>query len=221
MNGNGKKPKSVTGAVMVVGGGISGMQAALDLANSGFKVYLVEEESSIGGRMAQLDKTFPTNDCSMCMISPKLIEVGKHPNINLITNAQLQSIEGEEGNFKVKVLKRPRFVDMSKCSSGGDCVEACPITLPSEFEMELTTRKAINKRYPQAIPSAMSISKRGTSPCKVTCPAHISVQGYIALIAKGKYKEAFDLIMKENPFPGVCGRVCTHPCETECTRGPL
>src|SRR4030042_1947587 len=131
------------GAVMVVGGGISGMQAALDLANSGFKVYLVEEESSIGGRMAQLDKTFPTNDCSMCMISPKLIEVGRHPNIDLITNAEVLAVEGEEGNFKVKVLKRPRFVDMSKCSSFGDCVEACPITLPSEFEMELTTRKAI------------------------------------------------------------------------------
>src|SRR4030066_1173674 len=90
------------GAVMVVGGGITGMQSALDLANSGFKVYLVEEATSIGGRMSQLDKTFPTNDCSMCMISPKLIEVGKHLNIELITNAQVKSIEGEAGNFKVK-----------------------------------------------------------------------------------------------------------------------
>ncbi|HEX7475403.1 MAG TPA: FAD-dependent oxidoreductase, partial [Dehalococcoidales bacterium] len=96
--------KKTIGAVMVVGGGITGMQSALDLANSGYKVYLVEKSTSIGGRMAQLDKTFPTNDCSMCMISPKLIEVAKHRNIELITNAEIESLSGEQGNFKVKVL---------------------------------------------------------------------------------------------------------------------
>jgi heterodisulfide reductase subunit A-like polyferredoxin len=209
------------GAVMVVGGGICGMQSALDLANSGFKVYLVEETSSIGGRMSQLDKTFPTNDCSMCMISPKLIEVSKHLNIELITNAQVQSLSGEAGNFKVKVLKKPRYIDVTKCSSCGDCVQVCPVTQSSEFEGGLTTRKAIYKRYPQAIPGAFAISKRGTSPCKIACPAHISVQGYVALIAQGKYKEALNLIREENPFPAVCGRVCTHPCETKCRRGQL
>jgi heterodisulfide reductase subunit A2 len=119
--------KKRIGAVMVVGGGITGMQSALDLANSGFKVYLVEKTTSIGGRMSQLDKTFPTNDCSMCMISPKLIEVAKHRNIELITNAELQSLEGDEGNFKVKVLKRPRYIDLLKCSGCGDCVTACPV----------------------------------------------------------------------------------------------
>jgi heterodisulfide reductase subunit A len=97
------------GAAMVVGGGITGMQSALDLANSGFKVYLVEKTTSIGGRMSQLDKTFPTNDCSMCMISPKLIEVAKHRNIEIITNAEVESVEGEEGNFNVKVIKKPRY----------------------------------------------------------------------------------------------------------------
>src|SRR4030067_1062695 len=103
--GNRKKTaQNKIGAVMVVGGGICGMQSALDLANSGFKVYLVEETTSIGGRMSQLGKTFPTNDCSMCMISPKLIEVDKHRNIEVISNAQVQAVEGEEGNFKVKVL---------------------------------------------------------------------------------------------------------------------
>jgi heterodisulfide reductase subunit A-like polyferredoxin len=117
------------GAVMVVGGGISGMQSALDLANSGFKVYLVEEASSIGGRMAQLDKTFPTNDCSMCMISPKLIEVEKHNNIEIITNARVEAVEGSEGNFQVRVLKKPRYIDEEKCSGCGDCVEACPVSL--------------------------------------------------------------------------------------------
>jgi len=115
MGNNGSKGKpdqSKVGAVMVVGGGICGMQSALDLANSGFKVYLVEETTSIGGRMSQLDKTFPTNDCAMCMISPKLIEVDKHLNIEIISNSQVQSLEGEAGNFKIKVLKRPRYVDI-------------------------------------------------------------------------------------------------------------
>ncbi len=218
---NGNKAQKHTGAVMVVGGGICGMQSALDLANSGFKVYLVEETSSIGGRMAQLDKTFPTNDCSMCMISPKLIEVEKHLNIEILTDSQVHSIGGEAGNFKVNVLRKPRYIDIEKCSACGDCVEACPVRLPSEFELELTTRKAIYKRYPQAIPSAMSISRNGTSPCKIACPAHISVQGYVALIAEGRYQEALDLIREENPLPAVCGRVCTHPCETSCTRGKV
>ncbi|MDY6893581.1 MAG: NAD(P)-binding protein [Chloroflexota bacterium] len=222
MSNNGKRRSSdKVGAVMVVGGGICGMQSALDLANSGFKVYMVEENTAIGGRMSQLDKTFPTNDCSMCMISPKLIEVDKHLNIELITNAELQSIEGEEGNFTVKVLKKPRYIDMAKCSSCGDCIEVCPVALPSDFEGFLSDRKAVYKRYPQAIPSATAISKAGTAPCKVACPTHISVQGYVALIAEGKYKEALDLIRDENPFPAVIGRVCTHPCESNCTRGKV
>lgn len=218
--GTGQLQKKV-GAVMVVGGGISGMQSALDLANSGFKVYLVEETTSIGGRMAQLDKTFPTNDCSMCMISPKLIEVQKHRNITIISNAKVKALEGEAGNFKAKVWQRPRFIDLEKCTTCGDCVDICPVKLPSEFEQGLTTRKAIHKRYPQAIPSAMAISKRGTAPCTIACPTHISVQGYIALIAQGKYREALALIREENPLPGVCGRVCVHPCETMCSLGKI
>ena len=121
---------------MVVGGGICGMQSALDLANSGFKVYLVEETSSIGGRMAQLDKTFPTNDCSMCMISPKLIEVDKHRNIEIITNAQVQSVEGKESNFRVKVLRKPRYIDMDKCTGCGLCAES-DLTELKETEKEV------------------------------------------------------------------------------------
>ena len=144
---------SKIGAVMVIGGGISGMQAALDLANSGFKVYIVEEGPSIGGRMAQLDKTFPTNDCSMCMISPKLIEVDKHLNIELLTYSKVESIAGEEGNFKVKVLKKARFVDMSKCTGCGTCQEKCPFKTGNEFEMGLAKRKAIFTPFPQAIPN--------------------------------------------------------------------
>jgi heterodisulfide reductase subunit A len=119
--------QSKIGSVMVVGGGIGGMQASLDLANSGYKVYLVEETTAIGGRMAQHDKTFPTNDCSMCTISPKLIEVDKHLNIDVVTNADVVGLEGEAGNFRVKVRKRPRYVDLEKCNACGDCIEKCPV----------------------------------------------------------------------------------------------
>ncbi len=218
----GKAAKSkVVGAVMVVGGGICGMQGALDLANSGFKVYLVEETTSIGGRMSQLDKTFPTNDCSMCMISPKLIEVDKHLNIEILSNSQVQSLEGEAGNFKVKVLKKPRYVDIEKCSSCGDCFDACPVDLINEFEQGLNTRKAINKRYPQAIPSAVAISKAARPPCKLTCPAGCNGQGYVALISKGKYLEALDHIKQWIPLPAVLGRICHHPCEQECNRNEV
>jgi heterodisulfide reductase subunit A len=115
------------GAVLVVGGGISGMQAALDMADSGFKVYLVDEKSSIGGVMAQLDKTFPTNDCSTCMISPKLIEVAANPNIEIITLADIEGVSGKPGKFKVKVRKRARYVNMDLCTGCGACVENCPV----------------------------------------------------------------------------------------------
>ncbi len=224
MSDNGEKANTdhnKVGAVMVVGGGISGMQSALDIANSGFKVYLIEETTAIGGRMSQLDKTFPTNDCSMCMISPKLIEVDKHNNIEIITNARLEAIEGKEGNFKVKVLKKPRYINESKCSGCGDCVEACPVTRPNEFEQYLNTRKAIYKRYPQAIPSAFAISKAARPPCKLTCPAGCNGQGYIALISQGKYVEAFNHIRQWIPLPASLGRICHHPCELECNRAEV
>ncbi|MFC1915045.1 FAD-dependent oxidoreductase, partial [Chloroflexota bacterium] len=212
---------NMVGAVMVVGGGIAGMQSALDLANSGFKVYLVEEATSIGGRMSQLDKTFPTNDCSMCMISPKLIEVEKHTNIELITNTQVETVEGEEGNFQVSVLKKPRYIDENKCSGCGDCVEACPVTLRNEFEEGLNTRKATYKRYPQAIPSAFAISKTNRPPCKLNCPAGCNGQGYVALASKGKYAEAVAHIKQWIPLPATLGRICHHPCELQCNRGEI
>ncbi|MFC1954437.1 FAD-dependent oxidoreductase, partial [Chloroflexota bacterium] len=172
-------------------------------------------------RMSQLDKTFPTNDCAMCMISPKLIEVGKHNNIELLTNSSVEGIEGEEGNFKVKVLKRPRYIDEVKCSGCGDCVEACPVDLLHEFEAGLTTRKAVNKRYPQAIPGAMAISKAARPPCKLTCPAGCNGQGYVALISKGKFTEAVDHIKQWIPLPSALGRICHHPCELECNRSEI
>ena len=128
------------GAVLVIGGGIGGMQSALDLANSGFKVFLVERSPAIGGRMAQLDKTFPTNDCSMCILSPKLVEVARHPNIELLTLSEISCVEGKEGNFKVTVLRHPRYVDESRCIGCGECAKNCPVEIISEFDMELANK---------------------------------------------------------------------------------
>jgi heterodisulfide reductase subunit A-like polyferredoxin len=209
------------GTVMVVGGGIAGMQASLDLADSGYYVYLVEESSSIGGHMAQLDKTFPTNDCSMCIISPKLVEVSKHLNIEIIPNSKIKKIDGEAGNFKVTLNKSPRFVDMEKCNACGDCIEKCPVHLLNEFDEGLGPRTAIHKRYPQAIPDGMLITKTNRPPCVITCPASVNAQGYTALAAEGKFEEAYKVIKRQNPFPSVCGRVCHHPCESECNRKEL
>ena len=124
------------GAVMVVGGGIGGIQAALDLAESGYKVYLVEESPAIGGTMAQLDKTFPTNDCSMCILSPKLVECGRHPNIELLTYSDILSSEGEPGHFKVKIRKRARSVDLEKCTGCGACYASCPVRYKPQPERE-------------------------------------------------------------------------------------
>ena len=215
---NNNKPK---GSVMVVGAGIAGIQASLDLADSGYLVYLVERQSAIGGVMAQLDKTFPTNDCSMCIISPKLVECGRHLNIDLMTNSEIIDISGEPGNFKVKLFEKPRYIDASKCTACGECSKACPIDVPNQFDMGLRDRKAAFKLYPQAMPSAFAIDKRGTAPCKATCPAHVSIQGYVALINQGKYKEALELFKQAHPFPAICGRVCHHPCEGVCTRGDV
>jgi NADH:ubiquinone oxidoreductase subunit E len=118
---------SVVGSTLIVGGGISGIQAALDLADAGFKVYLVEQGASIGGVMAQLDKTFPTNDCSMCILAPKLVSVARHPNITIITNAEVDGLSGSAGNFFVTIKKKPRYVDETKCTGCGLCATACPV----------------------------------------------------------------------------------------------
>ena len=209
------------GSVLVIGGGIGGMQAALDLADSGYLVYLVEKNSAIGGRMAQLDKTFPTNDCSMCIMGPKLVECGRHLNIEILTMTEVVEVTGEPGHFQAKLLERPRYVDMAKCTACGECEKACPITIPSLFDQGLCDRKAAFKLYPQAMPGAFAIEKRGTAPCKATCPAHVSVQGYIALINQGKYREALELFKEAHPFPAICGRVCHHPCEDICTRSDV
>lgn len=210
---------NVVGAVLVVGAGIGGMQASLDLAEAGFKVYLLDRASAIGGRMAQLDKTFPTNDCAMCIMSPKLVETGRHLNIEIITTADLDRVEGEPGNFTATIRQHPRYVDVSKCTGCGDCAVKCPITLPDDFNAGMGERKAIYKLYPQAIPNAFAIEKRGTAPCREACPAHQRAQGYVALVKERRFADAYRVIKEDNPFPSICGRVCIAKCEEACSRG--
>jgi heterodisulfide reductase subunit A-like polyferredoxin len=217
---SGSPPKS-TGAALVLGGGVAGIQCSLDLAEGGYKVYLVEKATALGGHMAQLDKTFPTNDCSMCTLSPKLVEVGRHLNVDIITNAELTGLQGEPGSFKAKVYHHARFVDPDICTSCGECAPKCPVAVPDSYNEELGERKAIHKLYPQAIPNTYAVTKKGHSPCKRACAVHTSAQGYVALIADERFAEAYTVASDPNPFTAVCGRVCTHKCETDCTRGEV
>jgi len=206
------------GAVMVVGGGIAGIQASLDLAESGFFVHLVEKKSAIGGAMAQLNKTFPTNDCAMCTLAPKLVECGRHLNIQIHTLTEVKSITGEPGNFTATLEKQPRYIDPAKCTGCWECAKVCPVPMPDEFNQGLSQGKAAYRLYPQAIPGAFAIKKLDRAPCVRACPANLSAQGYVQLIKEHKFPEALALIMDRLPLPGTIGRICPHPCETDCRR---
>ncbi len=149
---------SITPKALVIGGGVAGIQTALDLADTGYKVYLVEKEPSIGGRMAQIDKTFPTMDCSICILAPKMSDVGKHPNIELLTNSEVLDVKGYIGNFKVKVSKNPRYVTKD-CSACGECTKVCPVVAPNEFDIGLATRHAVYTPFAQAVPSTYIIDR--------------------------------------------------------------
>jgi heterodisulfide reductase subunit A-like polyferredoxin len=211
--------------VLVVGGGIGGITAALDLASCGVHVTMVEAGPSIGGRMIQLDKTFPTLDCSTCTLSPKMVEVALKKNIDLLSWTRPVSIEKSGDGFTVALLKKSRFVDISKCNACGACSTFCPVVMKSEFNMGTGARKAIYIPFPQAIPNKASIDKRGVRQCKAACvaacPVHTNVPGYLKHASEGRFEDAYLLIRQTNPFPSVCGRVCYAPCEGVCNRGEI
>ncbi len=152
------------------------------------------------------------------MISPKLVEVGRHLNIELLTGTELISLEGEAGNFTAHIKQEPRFIDLSKCTSCGECEKVCPVELLNEYDEGLSVKKAIYKKYPQAIPGAFAIQKTDNAPCRLACPAGLNVQGYVQMVKQGKYKEALQIIMEDLPLPGVLGRICPHGCEDACRR---
>ncbi len=212
---------SVHPDIMVVGGGIAGMQAALDVGSSGHKVYLVEKSSTIGGHMLQFDKTFPTLDCAACIGTPKMVEVAQNANIELLSYSEVKEVGGYIGNYTVKIRRKPRYVMEGVCTGCGECVNVCPVSVPSEWDEGLDDRKAIYRAFPQAVPITFCIDKKDRAPCVTACPAGINIQGYVQLVGQGKYQEATQLIMERLPLPGVLGRVCPHPCESECRRQEL
>ena len=204
--------------VLVLGGGIAGIQASLDLAEMNIPVFLVEKSPSIGGRMAQLDKTFPTNDCSACILAPKVTSCYNHPLVKTFTWSELLEIKGEAPNFTAVIKKKARFIDEDLCIGCSACTRRCPVTVKNEFDMGLGDRRAVFKPYAQAVPNIVAIEKKGTSPCKYGCPAHMDANGYVALAGQGRFDDALELIRRTTPFAGVLGRVCSAPCESRCYR---
>jgi heterodisulfide reductase subunit A len=208
---------AVKKSVLIIGGGIAGMQAALTTAEAGFDVYLVEREPSIGGHMLRFDKTFPTLDCAACIGTPKMVSVVQDPNIELFTYSEVKEISGFVGNFKVTVNKNARYVN-NNCTGCGECEQVCPVELPSEWDVGTKMRQAIYRPFPQAVPITYTIDKMSTAPCTTSCPAGTNVHGYVQMVKVGNYQQALNIIMERLPLPGVLGRVCPHPCENECRR---
>ncbi len=176
--------------VLVVGGGIGGITAALELASCGVSVTMLEEGPSIGGRMIQLDKTFPTLDCSTCTLSPKMVEVSLDHNIELLTWGKLIAVEKISQKFQVTILKKARYIDTKKCTACGNCSSVCPVVMKSEFNMGIGSRKAIYIPFPQAIPNKASIDKREDRPCNAACidacPINTNVPGYLKHISEAQ-----------------------------------
>ena len=155
-------------------------------------------------------------------MAPRLVEIGRHKDIEILTLSEVERVDGPGREIsRSRIKQQPRFIDETKCTGCGACTTECPVTLPSEFDQGLAERKAIYRPFPQAVPNVFTISRRGTSPCQAACPIHQSGQGYVTLIAQGRFDEALQVILRDNPLPSICGRVCTHPCTAACTRASV
>jgi heterodisulfide reductase subunit A-like polyferredoxin len=205
--------------VLVIGGGIAGMESAVTLGDMGYRVLLVEKEPSIGGKMILLSKVFPTLDCASCISTPKMAGASNHPNIDLNVYTEVERIEPSSyGTFRVRLTNKPTFVDFAKCTGCQDCERVCSVTVPDRFNFDLVSKRAAYIAFPQAVPKKAVIERQGTSPCTFACPANIKAHGYIALTRKGEYEKAFELVLEETPLVGSLGHACYAPCERECTR---
>jgi len=208
--------------VLVVGGGIAGMESGLTLGDMGYKVLLVENEVSIGGKMILLSKVFPTLDCSSCISTPKMAATAHHPNLTVLTYSEVEGIvRKDDGTFSVRLLKKPTFVDASACTGCGDCELACTVAISDKFNADLVATRAAHIAFPQAVPKKAVIERAGSSPCTFTCPAGVKAHGYVSLVRSGKYEEAYHLHMEDAPLPGSLSRACYAPCEGQCTRGDV
>jgi heterodisulfide reductase subunit A-like polyferredoxin len=208
--------------VLIVGGGIAGMEAAQSLGDMGYRILLVEKEASIGGTMILLSKVFPTLDCASCIATPKMAATAHHPNIATLVYSQVKEIERNgNGTFRVKVTKKPTYVDPNLCTGCQQCEFACTVAVPDQFNFGMVGRRAVYIPFPQAVPKKAVIEKEGTSPCSFTCPAGVKAHGYVSLIRSGKFDEAFRLILEDTPLVGALGYACFAPCEQQCTRAML
>jgi NADPH-dependent glutamate synthase beta subunit-like oxidoreductase/ferredoxin len=202
--------KNQNGAVMIVGANIIGCQAALDLANSGLKVYLIDKNPSIEEVINLSEKDYLIKDCTRCIVSTKLIDIEKNPNIELITNADIVKLEGKPGKFNALISKKAKeIVKNSNDNASIDCFKQCSVQVPDELP------------FSQDISLKILLESRRIPPCENSCPAHVKSQEYIDLIRKKKYQESLDLIRERCPLPSVIGRVCTRPCEDYCNRGEI
>jgi heterodisulfide reductase subunit A-like polyferredoxin len=207
---------------LVVGGGIGGMESALKLGDMGYKVLLVEKDSSVGGKMILLSKVFPTLDCASCISTPKMGATIHHPNITVLTYSEVESVRSDgAGGFQARIRRKSRFVDEAACTGCRQCEMVCNVAVPDEFNAGLVSRRAAYIPFPQAVPKKAVLERAGTSPCTAACPAGIKAHGYVALIRSGQYEKAFELVCEATPLVGSLGRACYAPCEAECTRGSL
>ena len=205
------------GSVLVCGAGITGIQTALDLAESGVKVFLIENKPTIGGAMAKLDRPYPSQLPSVCQLSPEMDAVTRHPNIELITHADILNIKKKNGTYEINIRKNPYRVN-EKCIDCGACVQVCPIKPFNRYNEGLSLRTAIDINDKSAFSYCYDIEKE-TPICQESCPVHIDIRKYIGLIADGRYLDALAVVREKNPLPAICGRVCNHPCESACNRG--
>ncbi len=205
--------------VLVIGAGIAGMEAAVNLGDMGYKVLLVEKEPSIGGKMILLSKVFPTLDCASCISTPKMAQAASHANIDLRVYSEVRDVRSDgNGGFRARVIQKPAFVDFAKCTGCQDCEKACTVTVPDEYNEGLVSRRVAHIAFPQAVPKKAVLDRAGTSPCTHACPAGIKANGYISLIRQGEFAKAFKLVLAAAPLVGSLGRACYAFCQNECTR---